>query len=219
MGLMPKQGCDGARKNNCFVMEEYCYDKRFLKNYKLLRKSKTAKPVQLNSAVQLRGVNNYWQKIWDCIFVVKFLRVVVVWGMGEWLMVILFSAVPSSFLCKSKIQLRDMTKRVRQTYFLSKDFFLLLPAMVVLLFIRLQCFYRHVIYSDTFFFHSLFRNVLRMWRGGNIHSPPTRQSHFSYALKPVCSSQTTIRSSQTKAVEKIDTAANRTRDLHSSSLS
>ena len=123
MGLMPKQGCDGARKNNCFVMEEYCYDKRFLKNYKLLRKSKTAKPVQLNSAVQLRGVNNYWQKIWDCIFVVKFLRVVVVWGMGEWLMVILFSAVPSSFLCKSKIQLRDMTKRVRQTYFLSKDFF------------------------------------------------------------------------------------------------
>ena len=84
-------------------MEEYCYDKRFLKNYKLLRKSKTAKPVQLNSAVQLRGVNNYWQKIWDCIFVVKFLRVVVVWGMGEWLMVILFSAVPSSFLCKSKI--------------------------------------------------------------------------------------------------------------------
>ena len=32
---------------------------------------------------------------------------------------------------------------------------------------------------------------------------------FSYTLKPVYSSQTTIRSTQTKTVEKIDTAADR----------
>ena len=39
------------------------------------------------------------------------------------------------------------------------------------------------------------------------HSPPTRQSHISYAMKPVLSPQLSIRSSQTKAMEKIDTAA------------
>ena len=39
------------------------------------------------------------------------------------------------------------------------------------------------------------------------HSPPTRHPPNPYALKPVPPSQTSIRSSQTKAVEIIDTAA------------
>ena len=39
------------------------------------------------------------------------------------------------------------------------------------------------------------------------HSPPTRHPHSSYALKPVLSAPTSIRPSQNKAVEKIDTAA------------
>ena len=41
----------------------------------------------------------------------------------------------------------------------------------------------------------------------NNHSPPTRHSHNPYALKPVPSAPTLIRPSQTKAMEKIDTAA------------
>ena len=41
----------------------------------------------------------------------------------------------------------------------------------------------------------------------NNHSPPTRHSHNSYALKPVLPSQTSIRPSQLQAVGNIDTAA------------
>ena len=37
--------------------------------------------------------------------------------------------------------------------------------------------------------------------------PPTRHSQNPYTLKPVLSPQTSIRSTQTKALEKIDTAA------------
>ena len=39
------------------------------------------------------------------------------------------------------------------------------------------------------------------------HSPPMRQSHISYAMKPVPSPQLPIRPSQTKAMEIIYTAA------------
>ena len=39
------------------------------------------------------------------------------------------------------------------------------------------------------------------------HSPPTRHPHSSYALKPVLSAPTSIRPSQNKATEIIDTAA------------
>ena len=39
------------------------------------------------------------------------------------------------------------------------------------------------------------------------HSPPTRHSNNPYALKPVPSATTSIRSTQLQAVEKIDTAA------------
>ena len=47
------------------------------------------------------------------------------------------------------------------------------------------------------------KNNLNFWE--NI--PPTQQSHNFYAIKPVCSAQTTIRPSQTKATIKVDTAA------------
>ena len=51
-------------------------------------------------------------------------------------------------------------------------------------------------------------NILLIWgKMVVIHSPPAIQSHISYALKPVTSTQTPIRSSQTKAMEKIDAAA------------
>ena len=40
-----------------------------------------------------------------------------------------------------------------------------------------------------------------------VKSPPTRHSQIPYALKPVLSAPTFIRSSQLKAMEIIDTAA------------
>ena len=51
------------------------------------------------------------------------------------------------------------------------------------------------------------RMVCRSSELKRVHSPPTRQSHISYALKPVPSLQLPIRSSQYKAMENITTAA------------
>ena len=52
----------------------------------------------------------------------------------------------------------------------------------------------------------------------NNHSPPTQQSHNPYAMKPVPPTPRPIRPSQTKAVERIDTAALRIDFLKYSTL-